>query len=115
MVRQELYDMCKSIIDLNKQRYVIIKDEIEDIIRNNISDNMKIERKLDEILDILLFYETNDSLLTFRKLCKYYFDINPQATVDYINYYREQNVHEVVKFENREKKEYINYNVINQK
>ena len=102
MVKQELYDMCKSIIDLNKQRYVIIKDEIEDIIRNNISDNMKIERKLDEMLDILLFYETNESLLTFRKLCKYYFDINPQATVDYINYYREQNDPEGVRFGNRE-------------
>ena len=58
MEKQELYDMCKNIIDLNKQRYVIIKDEIEDIIRHNISDNMKIERKLDEMLDILLFYET---------------------------------------------------------
>lgn len=102
MEKQELYDMCKNIIDLNKQRYVIIKDEIEDIIRNNISDNMKIERKLDEMLDILLFYETNDSLLTFRKLCKYYFYINPQATVDYINYYREKNDSENVKFVNKD-------------
>ena len=24
MEKQELYEMCKSIIDLNKQRYVII-------------------------------------------------------------------------------------------
>lgn len=102
MEKQELYDMCKNIIDLNKQRYVIIKDEIEDIIRNNISDNMQIEIKLDEMLDILLFYETNESLLTFRKLCKYYFYINPQATVDYINYYREQNDWEDVKFGNKD-------------
>ena len=101
MEKQELYDMCKNIIDLNKQRYVIIKDEIEDIIRNNLSDNMQIERKLDEMLDILLFYEADDSLLTFRKLCKYYFNINPQATVDYINYYREQNDEEGVKFGNK--------------
>ena len=107
MEKQELYDMCKSIIDLNKQRYVIIKDEIENIIRNNISDNMKIERKLDEMLDILLFYETNESLLTFRKLCKYYFYINPQATVDYINYYRKQNDPEGVKFGNGEKQRYL--------
>ena len=83
--------LCKSIIELNKQRYVIIKDEIEHMIRNSISDNMQIERKLDEMLDILLFYETDDSLLTFRKLSKYYFNINPQATVRYISYYREQN------------------------
>ena len=50
MEKQELYDMCKSIIDLNKQRYLIIRNEIEDIIRNNISDNMQIERNLDEML-----------------------------------------------------------------
>lgn len=91
MERQELYDMCKSIRDLNKQKYVIIKNEIENIIRNNISDNMQTERKLDEMLDILLFYETDDTLRTFRKLCKYYFDINLQATIDYIDYYRKQN------------------------
>jgi len=103
MEKQELYDMCKSIIDLNKQRYVIVKDEIEDIIQNQLKDEKQIERKLDEMLDILLFYETEDSLLTFRKLCKYYFDINPQATVDYINYYREQNDPEGVKFGNGEK------------
>ena len=54
MEKQELYDMCKSIIDLNKQRYVIIKDEIEDIIRNNISDNMQIERNLYENCNIML-------------------------------------------------------------
>ena len=103
MEKQELYDICKSIIDLNKQRYAIIKEEIENIIKHNISDNMQIERKLDEMLDILSFYETDDTLLTFRKLCKYYFDINPQATVDYINYYREQNDPEGVKFGNRKK------------
>lgn len=103
MEKQELYDMCKSIIDLNKQRYVIIKDDIENIIRNNIKEDRYIQRTLDGMLDILLFYENDDSLLTFRKLCKYYFNINPQATVDYINYYREQNDPEEVKFGNREK------------
>ena len=101
MEKQELYDICKTIIELNKQRYIIIKDEIEDIIRNDINDNRQIERKLDEMLDILLFYENDDSLLTFRKLCKYYFNINSQATVDYINYYREQNDPEGLKFGNR--------------
>ena len=53
------------------------------------------------MLDILLFYENDDTLLTFRKLCKYYFDINTQATVDYINYYREQNDPKDVKFGNK--------------
>ena len=57
----------QSIIDLSKQR-CCNKNEIEDIIRNNISDNIQIERKLDELLDILLFYETDDSLRIFKNL-----------------------------------------------
>ena len=91
MVKQELYDMCKSIIYLNKQRYVIIKDDIENIIRNNIKEDRYIQRTLDGMLDVLLFYENADTLLSFKKLCRYYFNINPQATVRYISYYREQN------------------------
>ena len=43
---------------------------MEKIIKDNISDEMHIQRKLDEMLDILLF----------RRLCKYYFSINPQVT-----------------------------------
>ena len=92
MEKQELHDMCKTIIELNKQRYVIVKDEIEKIIRDNITD---------EMLDILLFYENDDSLLLFRRLCKHYFTINPQVTAQYINYYREQNDPEGIKFGNR--------------
>ncbi len=101
MGKQELYDMCKTIIDLNKQKYKVTKDEIEKIIRNNVRDEMYIQRNLDEMLDILLFYENDDSLLLFRRLCKYYFSINPQVTAQYINYYREQNDPEEIKFGNK--------------
>lgn len=100
MEKQELYDMCKTIIDLNKQKYEVIKYEIEKIIRDNIKDERYIQRKLDEMLDILLFYENDDSLLLFRRLCKYYFSINPMVTAQYINYYKEQNDPEGVKFGN---------------
>ena len=101
MEKHELYDMCKTIIDLNKQKYLIVKDEIEKIIRDNVKDERYIERKLDEMLDILLFYENDDSLLLFRRFCKYYFSINPLVTVQYINYYRKQNDPEGIKFGNK--------------
>ena len=83
--------LCKSIIDLNKQRYVIIKDDIENIIRNNIKEDIYIQRILEGMPDVLFFYENADTLLSFKKICRYYFNINPQATVRYISYYREQN------------------------
>ena len=38
MEKQELYDMCKTIIDLNKQNFIILKNEVENIINNNIKD-----------------------------------------------------------------------------
>ena len=104
MEKQELYDMCKTIIDLNKQKYVIVKAEIEKIIKDNVKAESYIQRKLDEMLDILLFYENDDSLLLFRRLCKYYFSINPMVTAQYITYYREQNDPEGVKFGKRDKK-----------
>lgn len=101
MEKQKLYDMFKTIIDLNKQKYVIAKAEIEKIIKDNVKDERYIQRKLDELLDILLFYENDDSLLLFRRLCKYYFSINPMVTAQYITYYREQNDPEGVKFGKR--------------
>ena len=98
MEKEELYDMCRNILDLHRQRFIILKNAIENIIENNIKDDIYIQRKLDELLDVLLFYENDDTLLVFRKLCKYYFSINPQATVRYINFYKEQNDPEEVKF-----------------
>lgn len=98
MEKEELYDMCSNILDLHRQRFIILKNEIENIIENNIKEDIYIQRKLDELLDVLLFYENDNTLLVFRKLCKYYFSINPQATVRYINFYKEQNNPEEVKF-----------------
>ena len=102
MEDKELHDMVIAVIDLSKQRYEIAKNEIEYIMRNNIKDEHIIERQLDEMLDVLCVYETDEILLTFRRLCRYYFDINPQATADYINFYKEQNDSEETKFGNRE-------------
>lgn len=98
MEEEKIYDMCRELVELQKQQYEIVKREIEAIIRNRIKSEMYIERKLDEMLDILSFYENDETLLTFRRLCRYYFDINPQATVDYIRIYKEQNDPEEMKF-----------------
>lgn len=101
MEEERIFDMCRELIKLQKQQYEIVKREIDGIINNKIRNEMYIERKLDEMLDILSSYETDETLLTFRKLCRYYFDINPQATADYIMIYKEQNDPEGEKFGNK--------------
>jgi len=59
---------------------------VENIIVSNTTDQNRIEHTLDGILD---FCFDADMLLLFKKLCRYYFTINPLATALYINIYRE--------------------------
>ncbi len=87
---EEIYNICKEIIEIHKQNFKRVKVEIDYLIRNKVKNEKYIEGKLDEMLDILSFYETDDTLLTFKKLCRYYYYINPQATADYIMFYKEQ-------------------------
>ncbi len=89
MEEEKIFEMCRELIKLQEQQYQVVKMEIDGIINNRIKNEMYIERKLDEMLDILSFYENDETLLTFRKLCRYYYDINPQATAHYIMFYKE--------------------------
>jgi len=59
---------------------------VENIIVSKTTDQNCIEHTLDGILD---FCFDADMLLLFKKLCRYYFTLNPQATASYINIYRE--------------------------
>jgi len=59
---------------------------VENIIISKTNDQKRIEHTLDGILD---FCFDADMLLLFKKLCRYYFTINPQATAFYVNHYRE--------------------------
>lgn len=59
---------------------------VENIIVSKTTDQNRIKHTLDGILD---FCFDADMLLLFKKLCRYYFSINPQTTAFYINTYRE--------------------------
>ena len=55
-----------------------------------IVDKSTYQNHIDHILDGLLDFCFDESiLLLFKKLCRYYLNINPIATADYINFYRE--------------------------
>ena len=59
---------------------------VENIIISKTTDQNRIEHTLDGVLD---FCFDADMLLLFKKLCRYYFTINPQATAFYIHTYCE--------------------------
>lgn len=60
--------------------------KVDTLIQTNCRDSMRIERLLDGILD---FCFDAGMLLLYKKLCRYYFSIDPVATVSYITFYRE--------------------------
>lgn len=86
---KDIKDMCNSLIELNKQRFAIVKYEVEYILENNIKDKRYIEHQLDELLEVLLISETEEALEIFKKLCRHYYKIDRDATIDYINFYLE--------------------------
>ena len=59
---------------------------VEAILRSPIPDTRQIEFALDGLLN---FCGYEPALRLYKKLCRYYFDINPTATVQYIEAYRE--------------------------
>ncbi len=59
---------------------------VEHIIRTRSQDVADIERTLDGLLG---FCGYEPALRQYRKLCRYYWDLNPVSTASYINAYRE--------------------------
>ena len=59
---------------------------VREIIRTGSRDGRLIEHTLDHLLDHACIPQ---GLALFKSLCRYYWDLNPQATASYVNAYRE--------------------------
>ncbi len=60
--------------------------EVERLISSGNRSARLIEHTLDGLLD---FANTDDCLLLYRRLCRYYWTIDPHATAKYVRFYRE--------------------------
>ena len=83
----DVYELFLELVErhsLDKVLIHLLKLEVNDIISNNIED----EKRIQHILDILFELCYDDSaLLLYRRLCKHYLNINPEATAFYIHFY----------------------------
>jgi len=91
--KPQMNDLVKSIGELAKARNQIARQaeqqytfEVESLLKDQSRDPRRIEHLLDGMLD---FCFDSAMLLLYKKLCRYYFAINPEATVSYVNAYRE--------------------------
>ena len=60
--------------------------EVETILQDQCRDPQLIERLLDGMLD---FCFDDGMLRLYKKLCRYYFKLDPEATASYVYAYRE--------------------------
>ena len=98
MLDERTLELFKELDVLQEQKYRLAENEINFIIKNNIKDDNRIERAIDEILE---FLDDEEALLLFRRICSYYIKFNQQATLHYIEEYDPQKL----KFGNKSKEE----------
>ena len=89
----QLDDLVKSIGELAKTRNQLSRQaeqqysfEVEAILKAQSRDPQRIEHLLDGMLD---FCFDPEMLRLYKELCRYYFKIDPEATVSYVYAYRE--------------------------
>jgi len=83
---ESLSGAASSLRSLAQQAVVIYENEVSNIIQSKCTDTKEIEQTLEKMLD---FCFDPSMLLVFKKLCRYYFEIDPHATATYIMRYRE--------------------------
>jgi hypothetical protein len=79
----ELARAHQQITHQAKQQYSF---EVDTILRDQCREPRHIERLLDGMLD---FCFDDGMLRLYKKLCRYYFKIDPVATTSYVYAYRE--------------------------
>ena len=81
-----LPQLAGQITALFHQAIQAASEEVDDFIQSGVRDTRRIEHQLDHMLG---FCCDPDMLLVFKRLCRYYYGIDPVATADYVNAYRE--------------------------
>ena len=90
MAKDTLFNSMRDLV-MEHQRLTIqarhlYAPEVNGVINENCRDPKRIERLLDCVLD---FAFEPQMLLLYKKLCRYYFKINPQVTTSYVYAYRD--------------------------
>ena len=83
---QSIRALAGSIRDLQKQAAQQYQPVVDDILLTRRRDIRLIEHTLDGLLD---FCGYEPVLQMYKKLCRHYWDIDPEAAAFYVRAYRE--------------------------
>jgi hypothetical protein len=85
-ISQSIEEFAATIIQLARQAEQLYAPEVDTLLREQCRDPRRIEQLLDGMLD---FAFDEAMLRLYKKLCRYYYAIDPHATVSYVSAYRE--------------------------
>ena len=85
--RQGLFDLVRSLRDLNKRAAQEYQPVVDQILRTGSRDAQHIEHALDPTLD---FCGHKPMLALYKRLFRHYWLIDPAATAEYVHAYRER-------------------------
>lgn len=83
---QNIGEMMNSVNQLAKQAHTQYALEVDTILKTQCNDTQHIQHLLDGSFD---FCFDEEVLRLFKRLCHYYYAIDPEATASYVNAYRE--------------------------
>ena len=78
--------LAEALRALYAQVVAVYRPEVDAIIASRSRDRRRIEHTLDGLLSVCC---DDDALAVFKRLCRYYWDIDPAATAEYVYAYRD--------------------------
>ena len=81
-----LDQLAGQMVALFRQAVPLANAEVDAIIQSGEQGIQRIEHQLDHMLG---FCCDPDMLVVFKRLCRYYYDIDPVATIEHVQAYRE--------------------------
>jgi hypothetical protein len=90
MENNTIFELAEQLNLLQKQAVIqtlaMCQPVVKEIVNCNLKDKQIIEKTLDQLLEVAF----DDSVLKlYKKLCRYYYYIDQEATVFYVQSYRE--------------------------
>ena len=79
----------KKIRRLSKKKYILCKKLALQIVDDKVTNKKYIEHILDNLVDVLMFYDEAEVVLFYKQLCEYYRTVDPRAAQHYFNIYQE--------------------------
>ena len=83
---KSIIELAEQLASLNVRAGLVYSPIVMDIVDGNSTDTYLIESTLDGLLG---FAGSEVGLKLYKKLCRYYWDLDPAATASYVHAYRE--------------------------